>query len=278
MKERGLFSSLLIGFIVFYVFPAVLPAEEIIQSKWAASPVQIDGLNEEWLDDSLALEKSVRIDYAFRNDDRNLYILVIFKDPKYLSSINMTGITLYFNTMGKKSKDYGVRCMRKTVTGEQLIGLLERQGTDLTDERKLEILGKPQYIVYDAAAVDKKGEEMYPAEQPEGVDPPGFKIAQQESAVVYEFRIPLASRDLHPAGIGTEPGNDLKVGFEWGGMTKEMKKAMRGQGAPSTGLDLTTETTTGQYGHEHSSAPVKPGAVGPKKHSFWVDVKLAQGQ
>jgi hypothetical protein len=276
MRKRRFHLALLTGFIFWCLFPGVIQAEDVVQSKWAASPPKIDGLNQEWTEDSLSVEKGVRVDYAFRNDDRNLYILFIFRDPKYLSTINMTGITLYFNTMGKKSKDFGVRCLRKIVTGEQLVARLESQGTILTEEQKQEILGKPQYIVFDVAAVNKKGEELPPAASPEGIEPPGFKIAQQEGAVVYEFRIPLASREVHPAGAGAEPGKVLKVGFEWGGLTKQMRAAaMRGQGGPTTGTDMSGEKRTGQYGDELSPAGVRPGAAPPPKHSFWVDVKLA---
>jgi hypothetical protein len=59
-------------------------------------------------------------------------------------------------------------------------------------------------------------------------------------------------------------------------MTKEMIEKMprgRGPGAVSTGADLGAERPTGTY---QEQAPTGP--TGPKKYSFWVDVKLAKAQ
>jgi len=252
----------------------VLPAENTVQSTWTASPPQIDGQSEEWLGDAMTFEKSVGVDYAFRNDGRNLYVLFIFKDPKFLSSIDMTGITLYANTLGKKDKDWGVKFLKKTVTGEQLIEYMEKMGQPLAEERKKEIKDKPQLVLFTATAVNKKGEEIFPAGPVQDIDLPGFRIGRQENMVLYEFRIPLVSREVHPAGIGTEPGKDIKIGFEWGGLTKEMRETMRGRArGTQTGADMTKETITGTYEGSPSTGP-----AGPKKYSFWVDVKLAQAE
>jgi len=253
---------------------AALPAENIVQSTWTASPLQVDGQSGDWTGGTVASEKGVGVNYAFRNDGRDLYVLFIFKNPKFLSTIDMTGITLYASTSGKKDKDWGVKFLKKTVSGEQLIEYMERMGQPLTEERKQEIKDKPQLILFTATAVNKKGEEIFPAGPVQDIDLPGFRVGRGENSVVYEFRIPLVSREVHPAGIGTEPGKDIKIGFEWGGLTKEMREAMRGQARGiETGTDLAKETVTGTYEGSLSTGP-----AGPKKYSFWVDVKLAQAQ
>lgn len=252
----------------------VLPAENTVQSTWTASPLQIDGQGEDWTGDAVTFEKGVGVDYAFRNDGRDLYVLLIFKDPKFLSSIDMTGITVYASTLGKKDKDWGVKFLKKTVNGAQLIEYMEKMGQPLSEERKEELKDKPQFIVFEATAVNKKGEEIFPAGPVQDIDLPGFRIGRQENMVLYEFRIPLVSREVHPAGIGTEPGKDIKIGFEWGGLTKEMRETMRGRArGTQTGADMTKETITGTYEGSPSTGP-----AGPKKYSFWVDVKLAQAE
>jgi hypothetical protein len=263
----------LIQIIALSLFSSItLPAENIVQSTWTASPLQIDGQSKDWTGDAVTSEKGVGVDYAFRNDGRDLYVLLIFKDPKFLSSIDMTGITLYPNILGKKDKDWGVKFVKKTVNGTQLIEYMEKMGQPLSEERKEELKAKPQFIVFEATAVNKKGEEIFPAGPVQDIDLPGFRIGRQQNLVLYEFRIPLVSREVHPAGIGAEPGKDIKIGFEWGGMTKEMREAMRGRArGTQTGADMTKETTTGTYESSLSTGP-----AGPKKYSFWVDVKLAQ--
>ena len=253
-----------------------LSAENIVQSTWPRSPVLIDGQIGDWSGGAVSSEKSAGVDYAFRNDGRDLYVLLVFKDPKFLSSIDMTGITLYASTAGKKDKDWGVKFIRKTVTGQQLIDYMEKMGQPLAEQRKLELQDKPQLVLFTGTAVNKKGEEVYPSGPVQGIDLPGFRTGRQENSVIYEFRVPLASRDAHPSGIGAEPGKEIKIGFEWGGMTKEMREAMRGQTrGTTTGADANRdEVTTGTY----LGSPPSTGPAGPKKYSFWVDVKLAQAE
>lgn len=276
MRKHALFPGVIqIGLLsLFLSLP--LPAEQVVPSGWAATPLQVDGQVEDWTGAALSTEKGIGVDYAFRNDGRDLYVLLIFKNPKSLSSIDMTGLTLYANTSGKKDKDWGVRFIKRTVGGAQLIEYMEKMGQPLAEERKAEIQDKPQLILFTATAVNKKGEEIFPSNPVQDVNLPGFRIGRQEDAVLYEFRVPLISRDVHPTGIGTDPGKSIKIGFEWGGMTKEMREAMRGQPrGTATGADANRdEQTTGTYLGTHPST----GPSGPKKHSFWVDVKLAQAQ
>src|SRR4030042_1036675 len=128
------------------------------------------------------------------------FVPFIFKDPKFLSSIDMTGITLYASTLGKKDKDWGVKFLKKTVSGEQLIEYMEKMGQPLSEERKQELKDKPELILFTGTAVNKKGEEIFPAGPVQDIDLPGFRIGAQENMVLYEFRIPLAARAIHPAG------------------------------------------------------------------------------
>ncbi len=227
MKKTRSYVGFIQILVLMLFLPGVLSAEQIVQSKWAAPPPSIDGQFEEWQDDTMAFQKNVGVEYALRNDGSNLYAIFIFKDPKYLSSIEMTGMTLYASTTGKKDKDYAVKFFKKTVNGEQLVAYMEKQGQPLSEERKQELIDKPQFVVFEATAVNKKGEEIFPSGPVPDVDLPGFRYGRQQDQIVYEFRIPLCSRDHHPAGIGAEPGKDIKLGFEWGGMTAEMKEKMR---------------------------------------------------
>jgi len=275
--KRRLFVLGMIQIVLVALFLSIhLPAEEIVPSIWTATPLQIDGQIEDWTGAALTSEKGIGVNYAFRNDGRELYVLLIFKNPKSLSSIDMTGLTLYASTTGKKDKDWGVRFIRRAVTGVQLIEYMEKMGQPLTEEKKAEIQGKPQLVLFTATAVNKKGEEIFPSGPVQNFDLPGFRTGRQEDAVLYEFRVPLVSRDVHPTGIGAEPGRDVKIGFEWGGLTKEMKEAMKGQTrGTATGADANRdEQTTGTY----LGTPPSTGPSGPKKYSFWVDVKLAQTQ
>lgn len=279
-------KALWFSWLIILGLLAVAQAKEAqVTSQWATSPPKLDGLNEDWMEEAMSLEKSVNVDYAFRNDGQNLYVLFVFKDPKFLSSIDATGITIYANANMKKSKDTGVRFLRKVMTADELIATMEAKGAPLSEERKEEIRKNKQYIQYQADVINKKGETVAAENASPDIEPPTFRSMKQGKFVVYEFRIPLASRDLHPAGIGVQPGQALKVGFEWGGMTKEMRKAM----AARLGSEGTTaramDSGWGETGIQEEGAPAGGSSpslarmrMGPKKYSFWVDVKLAQSE
>jgi hypothetical protein len=273
MKKIRFHIGLIQIFALLFLVPLLLCAGEIVPSKWAAPPPNIDGQIEEWQGDTMSSQKNVKVEYALRNDGSNLYVLFIFKDPKYLSSIEMTGMTLYASTSGKKDKDCAVRFVKKTVNGEQLVAYMEKQGQPLAEETKQKLIDKPQFVVFEATAINKKGKEIFPSGPVPDVDLPGFRYGRLEDKIVYELRVPLCSRDLHPTGIGAEPGKDVKLGFEWGGTTEEMKAAMRGRGGRMPGTDMAAERATGSY-----TGQVPDVAKGPKKYSFWVDVKLASAQ
>jgi hypothetical protein len=253
--------------------PVLISAGEVVQSKWAAPAPDIDGQIGEWQGETMSLQKNVDVEYALRNDGSNLYILFVFKNPKYLSSIEQTGMTLYASTSGKKDKDFAVKFIRKAVNGEQLVAYMEKQGQPLSEDRKQELINKPQFVVFEATAINKKGEEIFPSGPVPDVELPGFRYGRLNDQIVYELRIPLCSREHHPTGIGAEPGTAIKLGFEWGGMTDEMKEAMRGGRGGGTGTDMATERSTGSY-----TGQVPDVSRGPKKYSFWVDAKLASAQ
>lgn len=265
---------------VFFLLSVAWTADTVVESRWAAEPLRVDGVILEWIQTVMSQQKNLSIEYAFENDARNFFGVLVFKDPRYLSSIEMTGITLYFGPAGGKQKDFGVRFRQKNATADELIEMLEKQGQALTEEKRAEIKTKPLYFLFEADAVNKKGDIIPLPETQGNVDPPVFRISRgQDGSMVYEFRVPLASRDVHPAGVGSGPGELIKLGFEWGGMTKEMRAAMRGRGDMPDQSRVSDEDARGERGQDESagsSPSLARSAQGPKQYSFWVDLKLAQ--
>jgi hypothetical protein len=253
-----------------------------VPSAWAADAVKVDGLDLEWPAAGLAVDEDTKVAYGFRNDDRDLYIVVVFNDPKSLSSIDATGLAVYFSAEGKKKKDNGVLFKARRVTPQELIAAWEKEGQVVTEERKRELMARPFYVMYESEVINKKRAraEAVPAG---GVpaSPPYFRNALREKTAVYEFRIPL-SRAGQPGGIGIAPGAALKLGFEWGGMTADMRKAMMARraamGSQAVSMDTTMSEDSIKDGDER--ADVGGGGLsdirrGPKKYSFWIDLKLA---
>jgi len=274
---------LVLGFVVLgSVSASVRGADDPAKSAWAAESVKIDGQITDWTDVPRSLEKSLGIEYAFRNNDQNLYALLVFKDPKSLSTINTTGITLYFSPEGKKNKDRGIKFVQRMVTADELIASLEKSGQTLTDERKQQLRAKNNYMLYDSSIVDSDDKVLGPAVGTGPSAPPVFRFARMGAEVVYEFRVPMFKDGDHPAGIGTSPGQTLKAGFSWGGMTKEMRDAQisrlssQGSRASDSGGEIrATSADSEGLSYNQGSPSLESVLRGPKRHTFWADVVLA---
>jgi hypothetical protein len=266
-----------ISFIAFIlvITTSGFAKEDLVQSVWAAQPLSIDGQSNDWSGVELTTEKKVKVDYAVRNNAENLYVLFIFKDPEYLSTINYTGITLYFNTEGKKKKDEGFHFIRKQASPDELIAYLQTRGQDLSEQQIQSIKSKPGYVVYMAERLKKDEEEGIKAGQAAEALLPGFKMGRQDKDIIFEFRVPLIQSEISPEGIGAKPGQSLKIGFEWGGMTKELAKRIQAGG------DISQESRAGEVIDSRRTSGGAPSSASrrmPKKYDFWCDVKLAQSQ
>ncbi len=253
--------------------------DNAVTSKWTVQPPIIDGLSDDWTGDVFGSEEKLDVHYAVRNDAQNMYVLLVFKDKKSLSSISGTGITLYYDIQGKKKKDYAHNYIKKQVTADELIAYLGQQGQVLTEEKIQSIKAKDAYVVYMAQKAGKKNKNDTTAAPGSDAILPAFKINTQDGAVIYEFKIPLLKSEISPEGIGIDPGQNLKLGFEWGGMSDEMRKQRDRAAAASSG-DVSREGLGRGAVDTNSVGRAMPGASGggaaPKKHSFWIDVKLAQ--
>ena len=96
---------------------------------------------------------------------------------------------------------------------------------------------------------------------------------------VYEIVIPLKRFAENAPGIGTEPGKTLKVGFEWGGMTAEMKKRMlQRQVASGRRTSGVADSGRGEMREGRGGSSTLKASRNPKKRSFWVDIHLAQNK
>jgi hypothetical protein len=280
---RSMRFMVLASLAVFVLFSAIpgFSEKDAVESTWAAQPLKIDGLNDDWTGTALAIEKSTKVAYALKNDGQNLYVLFVFNDPKSLSTIDRTGITFYFSREGKKDKDSGIHFIRKMVKPDELIATLEKQGETLTEEQKQSIRSKPALILFDAERMGKKGEESPEEALPQGTLRAGFRTSNKDGDVIYEFRVPLAEVETSAGAGGAEPGQNIRIGFEWGGLTEQMRQAMNARARGDLGRGLGGESRAGDViatRPQEGGAPGSGNMIVPKRQSFWTDVKLAKGQ
>jgi hypothetical protein len=274
--HRTLICLALVGIAV--LAPSLFSAEKVISSQWAAVPVRVDGANQEWQDAAVIVEKGSKAEYALRNDDKYLYILFLFKAVTALSTYEMSGMKVYYSFDGKKSKSDGFHFVKKTITADELIANLEKNGETLTDEKKAGYRQQKAYMIYEGMPLDPSTPAPPGTAGP--ADPPTFRDKLSQKLSVVEFRIPLA-RIVQPGAVAA-PGASLKLGFEWGGMTPEMRSAymarMADSGSQARGQG------GGEFDPQGGERDDSGGSGGPmggrpdprtKKHSFWVDIQLA---
>ena len=267
--------------LLFLALPA-FSKDKTAESLWAATQPTIDGLAEEWSGATFLTEENAGADLAFRNDADFLYALLVVKDKQHLSSLDLTGISVFLNAEGKKNKDRKLHFYKKVATAQELIQVLEKSGQILTEEKKAELFSRKGYILYQCELVE--GKKVVPVETASSSQPwpPMFKAHADGERTVFEFRFPL-SRENQASGIGVSSGGNLKIGLEWGGLTEEMKarRLVRTASAAERGAqseaqpeshDLSPRAREGMGG-AGSIANSSRGT--PKIYSFWLDVKLA---
>lgn len=250
------------------------PKDTVVESLWTARPVVIDGGDKDWGDATPITDKNSKVQYALKNDGQNLYIIMVFRDEMARSTLAMTGMRIYATAGPKKSKDEGLLFLQKAMTPDELIASLEAKGETLSEDRKAELRKQAQYVVYlEEPIAAKKGAG-------ETLEPGKFHALQQGRIAVYEFRIPLG----RIGGTGSvRPGSEIKLGFEWGGVTKEIMKNIMADRA-GAGSRARASAGSSDSGFRDSGGD-GGGGEGPdfgysrdpryKKHSFWIDVQLA---
>jgi hypothetical protein len=292
MKVRKMEKGLLLAFVALALVTTGFSKNKPVESQWASMPASIDGMNTEWGDVSLMTQKKTKVDYAFMNGAENLFILFIFKDPKYLSSISWSGLTVWLSPQGEESKNLGIRFVKKQISADDYIAILEKQvGQPMPEDKKEQIRQNKAYWLFDQELINKKDSD-YAEDAPR----PKFKGALFRSnvlqqTVIYELAISFPKLEEIAPEIGAQPGKNLNVNFEWGGATKEYKEALvsgmaqRDTSARAGGAtgSLTTERGAGEglgdvERDSSNLARMRSQLQKVKKYDFWVEVILAQNK
>ena len=258
--------------------------DKIIESRWTATPIQIDGQIVDWAQVALESSKSEGVSYAFKNSANHLYLLFVFNESKTLTSIAATGMTFWINAEGKEKKTHGLRFYQQVLNGQQLIQQMERQGDPVPEDKKAEYLNsKTPFRLFGYDILNKKGEVVPTAAKTVAT----FRIGKDGKNTVYEFVIPVALLKDPASEAPFDVTKPFKFGFEWGGATPEIMKnqmaSLGDQGARAGGGG--GGNLEGQVRGEEGDDVRAPSADMsslrrrlPKKYDFWISLKVAQNQ
>lgn len=245
-----------------------------------SSPVRLDGRTDEWTGVPRIADAKAGTEFAFQNDGRNLYILVVMKRPESLLSIEATGMTILGHPGRSRKRAKGVLFLTRQISADGYIAWRESQGAILTDKDKAEIRKTPRHPISLAFAVDAKGSSYGPLRKQTDVFPPDASTEPQELEAAYEFRVPLASPDLVPGAIGGTPGTSIRISFEWGGTNRSNLSTQASRESPNSrsGYMSGTGRTWGQEYLDSYDSMSRPNLGSTKKFSFAVDVALADAR
>ena len=252
--------------------------ETTVQSQWQDGGIKIDGILTDWPEVRTHVDSKTKVNVSFLNDGTDLYLRLLFRDPKFLSSIQFTGLKIWLGTEQMKNRKIGFHLLPKQISADEMIERYENTQGPLSEAQKNAIFQKAPFTVFEGQPLDQKGRPVTLTPREDGFLAATFRNFKSQTSLGYEIRLPLNVREIYP---NPELSDPLRIDVEWGGMTKEMREAMmrkRAEGASQATQGATRFETRGDDSDE---APVvgetrmgfQRGAV---KHAFQVTLSLAK--
>jgi hypothetical protein len=277
MSRCGSLRILVLSALAIFISAPAFTEVLSVVSHRALSPIKIDGRGDDWPPASPTLEAKAGVELRFLNDGRNLYVLLVVKKLEALKSAEATGMTIFHGPLRGKKPGSGVFFLAKDVPAEDIIRWRESQGALLMDAEKTEIRRSARQPLFLAFAVGAKGSMYGPLVRRQvDTDPPDFVVLKGAGEATYEFRIPLGSPESVPGGIGAEPGQTIRISFDWGGDVRGSlsTKASRESPNSKSGYVSGTGRTWGQEFLDAFDSMSRP-SIGTGQYSIALDVKLA---
>jgi len=226
------------SFLIFTIFIIILSGlackSQKIPGNWVDSEIRIDGKIDDWNEVPVMFFEDEGVAISFCNDSSWLYIQFRTSDTKWIRTIKMSGITLYFDTTGKKNKNFFVR-YKGGPSMEDMRGNKNRRMMNMPSQMN-PLAGDTtsQFTCYIKDRIIEK------PIHPDGLDGPAVAYDTSYGFYCYEFRLPLKESTIRYYGLGIEPGNPISIGAMWGDMEdlKKMRADIGGIGGLGGGMGV----------------------------------------
>ncbi|OQX87243.1 hypothetical protein B6D60_04340 [candidate division KSB1 bacterium 4484_87] len=252
-----------------------------LMNQWKPNELKIDGSDADWQNVPLFMDEDMNIAFGSANDDENEYLIIKIGDVQLARRIQRMGVTVWLSREGKKEKRFGIRYIGSESLAASLRRNLNPEGQQpaLSRMKKFKKTDLPRFgmigILHDG---------KYRTE-PEN-NPWGPSAASQEvnGLFCYEFKIPLQFGMSVTGDADEEILDDIKIGIEIGGITQEMREAMRENVAEMRdrkegmrGMEGGRGGGMGGRGRMgKSGAGMGSDMSGLEGKEFWLDIKLAE--
>ncbi len=289
------FLKLIYPLIIFTIFPFALSGCKGLEMKstWTDKPITVDGNFDDWSGKPLSFFDDQEVTLGFCNDSDNLYIHFRTRNRQTAAMVRMTGLTVYFDTNGKKKKDFYLKFNDGPKREDRMgrgMEMRERPGSDSASATQREgdrmrpggFNSEPVLMCY---VKDVIVEKIIPMDGEQG---PSAAYKKEGEFYSYEMSVPLKESGLRDYGLGLTPGQPVMIGLHWGGQPERPEGGEHGGfrmggggvdmpgggGMPGGGM-----TGGGGFDDERPGGG-RPGGQHretPKEQEVWIKVLTASG-
>ena len=170
------------------------------EGHYQQTPVVADGGTDDWKLPLRFTNEKYTFQYNVTNDDRNIYICVLSRDPATQTRILRSGMSIYFDTKGKKNKETAISFPIRKQSDQDY---RNRNGNPITsgsiNSRKEEWLLQSDYYSTSGFVNIENGQfDIADKNSPIHI---AMKLNNNDSLLVYELIVPVKNifgADLSP--------------------------------------------------------------------------------
>jgi hypothetical protein len=194
-----------------------------LQSRQRDRDIVVDGDPVDW-EGSLEYIEDAHLAFGLMNDDEDLYIALVVADRAVQRQIMMSGLYVWFDERGEKGKRFGLHFP---------LGFQERGFDPMTLMRERDTnRSKPDFEEgMDEMMVTAGGKGQLRRVGVSSLDNIVAAAGKKTSALVLEFKVPMARSGQYGYGIGTQPGAVISMCVE----SPEIEVKAPGEQMPPSG-------------------------------------------
>lgn len=186
------------------------------------SSVVIDGDAADWQGALAAVDKSP-LTLGVRSDADYVYIAAVTSDRATIRQTLLTGMIVWLDAGGGKSKDFGVHfplgMIGEGQTLDRTVRPSDRRGDDAENGARL------REMTRELAIVQGDNRTVFDRDDAPGIT---SNAALANGTLTLEIKVPLAQTSATPYAVGAQPGSTLGVGVETPQVDREALRAQLG--------------------------------------------------
>jgi len=242
MKKRTF--GLVGGLLMAVLFTAGASwGKDKVTSVWTDTTISVNGRADDWPESSLRYFPEQEAVIGVANDSARLYLLVRFRDEKWVRAVSMAGIKWELKGRGDSSQTVIIKYRGETPPVAMTSDGRQPFGSDAAPPAGAGPMSGPvDRRTFTCSIPDRIAEKEI---LPDGAEGPAAAFANDQGLFTYEFSIPLAKGAVRYYGLGVSLENHLTAKATWGDLSEmrdrrpgpgDMPEGGMGGGPPAGGM------------------------------------------